>query len=138
MSAKRPPKRGSVGLGICLSVFAAAACTGPTDQTGATPSESGRSSAIAKTLPTSKPSGTPSTSRPPSGVESCQALLDDDWAPPSTAPDISYDPTSGIAVIHLDSKSFKFDVLNDKACRRLPTLGPIIKRLIREASQFSD
>ena len=138
MSSERSPKRGLAGWGLCLSVFATAACSG-TDETGATPSGSARTTAPTQIAsPTSESSTTPSTSRPPSGVRSCQALLNHNWVPPVAEPEVGYDPESGIADIQLGAHSYKFDVLNDEACKQLPFLGPIIKRLLKTASEISD
>lgn len=65
-------------------------------------------------------------------------MLDHNWVAPVAEPVIGYDPESGIADIKLNAHSYKFDLLNDEACKQLPWLGPIIKRLLKTASEISE
>lgn len=69
-------------------------------------------------------------------VTSCQKLLDSGWSAPVAEPEISYDPASGIAIIILGDETLTLDVLNDDACKRVPTVGPLVKQLLKDAAQF--
>lgn len=77
----------------------------------------------------------PST-KTPAPVTSCQQLLDTVWSAPIAEPQISYIPESGIATIILGDETLNLDVLNDEACKRVPTVGPLVEQLLADAAQF--
>jgi hypothetical protein len=71
-----------------------------------------------------------------SDVTSCQDLLDRGWDPPNVEPQLDYDPSTGLAIIHLAKRELTLNILEERACRSLPFYGPIIRRTLRGAGQL--
>jgi hypothetical protein len=69
-------------------------------------------------------------------VTSCQDLLDRGWDPPDGEPQLDYDPTTGLATVHLVKRDLTLDIRHDQACRSLPFYGPIFRRTLRGAGQL--
>jgi len=79
--------------------------------------------------PTLSPDPTPA-------VTSCSRLLAEGWEPsPFNDFDVSTSPTLDIAEFTIGNDRLYLDIRNDVACQRLPTLGPVITRLLDESEQ---
>ncbi len=80
--------------------------------------------------PVAAPTISPDPSPP---VASCSQLLADGWEPSIGLDfDVSSNRSSGIAEFTFDDESLRLDIRNDPACRRLPTIGPVIARMLGE------
>jgi hypothetical protein len=78
---------------------------------------------------------------PPKGkvgppLTSCRHLIDTGWVAPIAEPEISYNPGSGIATIILGDETLHLDVLHDEACRRVPTIGPLVRSVRADAAEI--
>ena len=62
--------------------------------------------------------------------------MDSQWNPPEGEPQLAYDPSTGLATIHLPKGDLIVNIRDDTACRSLPLYGPIFKRTLKEAGQF--
>lgn len=71
------------------------------------------------------------------GVRSCADLLARGWRAPSVEPQLTYDPTSGVVEVMLPRRTLRLDLRNDPACLDLPTYGPLLERLLKEAEGFA-
>ena len=65
----------------------------------------------------------------------CADLLASGWQPPAEeAPDISWDPETGIAQVSFTGERLVINVIADAKCRELPVLGPMIGRMVDDAA----
>ena len=88
--------------------------------------------------PTETASPLPSKTATTPAVQSCKALLANGWMPPQgqDPDDLSWSPTTGVMEITFtDNASLTVNILEDKACQRLPVVGPLIKRALENQAQ---
>lgn len=117
--------------GAAAIVFLLGACGSEAVDTTARPTKSPKSD-------TSSYSGSPSsgaTSADPQ-VTACVQLLQERWQPPrEEAPDISYDPESGVAKISFTNEQLVVNIFHDPECQRLPVIGKMIKQIVERSSR---
>lgn len=105
----------------------------------ATPTPSDKPPPTATPTPGVVPSQSPNTATTaPSSKEpvtACADLIRDGWQPPlEEAPDISWDPGTGIARVTFTDDQLVLDIRNDPKCRELPTIGRMIGQILDNAS----
>jgi len=88
-------------------------------------SESPKASALAEPLLDETP------------IQSCKDLLEKSWSPPRDAePDITWDPTSGEALISFSSgetvDELHINVFTDPSCTAVPFLGGLVKNMVSD------
>ena len=86
-------------------------------------------------LPRAGASSRTSSPSQTSGIMSCSELLRRDWKPPGDqTPDFSWDPESGEMDVYFTSDHLKINALSDRACQKLPLIGPLIGRMVAAAA----
>lgn len=67
-------------------------------------------------------------------VQSCAELIEAGWAPPpEEAPDLSWDPATGITYVTFAGEQLVLDIKNDARCPELPVVGGMLRRALQDA-----
>lgn len=66
-------------------------------------------------------------------VVSCAELLAAGWEPPAEdAPDLSWDPVTGILHLTFTDEQLVLNIRTDAKCQKLPVVGPMIERALAD------
>lgn len=67
-------------------------------------------------------------------VQSCAELIEAGWEPPpEEAPDLSWDPATGIMYVTFTGEQLVLDIKNDARCPELPVVGGMLRRALQDA-----
>lgn len=120
-----------LSLAACMLTLSACTVEGPGS---ADPGETSSSGARSEdpSLPT------PPTSARPKGVTPCSRLLENEWSPPPSEPQVAYDPETGVATLYFNRRQLRLDLKNDAECFDLPAYGPILKTTLKQSERYDN